>query len=42
MGERLPDYVFFGRLDDDERRWARCDERDRAEIERAITAGGFP
>jgi predicted nucleotidyltransferase component of viral defense system len=35
-------FAFLAGLDDDERRWARCDERDRAEVERAIAAGGFP
>lgn len=35
-------FAFLADLDDDERRWARCDERDRGEVERAITAGGFP
>jgi hypothetical protein len=35
-------FAFLADLNDDERRWARCDERDRAEVDRAITAGGFP
>jgi predicted nucleotidyltransferase component of viral defense system len=35
-------FAFLADLDEDERRWARCDERDRAEVDRAITAGGFP
>ncbi|MBK5221578.1 MAG: nucleotidyl transferase AbiEii/AbiGii toxin family protein [Acidimicrobiia bacterium] len=35
-------FAFLADLDDDELRWARCDERDRAEVERATAAGGFP
>lgn len=35
-------FAFLADLDDDERRWARCDERDRTEVENAIAAGGFP
>lgn len=35
-------FEFLADLDDDERRWARCDERDRAEVDRALVAGGFP
>lgn len=35
-------FVFFARLDEDEDRWAACDQRDRREIEAAVAAGGFP
>lgn len=35
-------FAFLADLDDDERRWARCDARDRTEVEHAIAAGGFP
>lgn len=33
-------FAFLADLDDDERRWARCDARDRAAVDQAITAGG--
>lgn len=34
-------FAFLADLDDDERRWATCDERQRREVERALAAGGF-
>lgn len=34
-------YTFLADLDDDERRWAACDLRDRYEIEQVLAAGGF-
>jgi predicted nucleotidyltransferase component of viral defense system len=34
-------YAFLGNLDDDERRWAACDPRDRYEIEQALASGGW-
>ena len=35
-------FAFLADLDDDERRWATCDERQRREVEQALAAGGFP
>lgn len=34
-------YGFLAELDDEEARWAACDQRHRGEILRAIAAGGF-
>jgi len=34
-------FEFLAALDEDERRWARCDQRHRHEIETVIDAGGF-
>ena len=34
-------FGFLAELDDDERRWAACDPRDRPEVEAAIAARGF-
>lgn len=34
-------FVFLAKLDEDERRWAACDPRDRREVEAAVAAGGF-
>lgn len=35
-------FAFLADLDNDEQRWARCDPRDRPEVDHAIAAGGFP
>lgn len=34
-------FGFLANLDEDERRWAACDPRDRDEVEDAVMAGGF-
>jgi predicted nucleotidyltransferase component of viral defense system len=34
-------YTFLADFDDDERRWAMCDPRDRYEIEKMVASGGF-
>jgi predicted nucleotidyltransferase component of viral defense system len=34
-------FAFLAKLDEDERRWAACDLRNRREVEAAVAAGGF-
>lgn len=35
-------FQFLAQLDEAEERWARCDPRDREDVEAAIAHGGFP
>jgi uncharacterized protein len=34
-------FRFLAQLDQDGRRWAACDPRDRGEVEAVLAAGGF-